>query len=131
MHPADWHLLGIEWERKTHLGKALPFGLCSALKIFTAISDILEWVLVQHGVSSCLHYLDDFVTMGASSMDECETNLTRQFRGCEILGIPIAAHRVEGPTTVIIIFLRIELNTTDTIMHLPDVKLQCIKTTIN
>ena len=107
----------------------MPFGLRSAPKIFTAISDTLEWVLVQRGVSSCLHYLDDFLTMGTSSTDECETNLKAILRGCEILGIPIAAHKVEGPTTVII-FLGIELNTTDMIMHLPDVKLQCLKTTI-
>ena len=27
----------------------LPFGLCSALKIFTAISDAVEWMLKQEG----------------------------------------------------------------------------------
>ena len=55
VHPADWHLLGMEWEGKTYLDKALPFGFRSAPKMFIVISDTLEWVLIQHGVFSCLH----------------------------------------------------------------------------
>ena len=67
--------------------------------------------------------------MGTSSTDECETNLKAILRGCETLGIPLAANKVEGSTTVII-FLSIKLNTTDMIKCLPDVKLQCLQTKI-
>jgi hypothetical protein len=42
----------MQWE-----GKIFPFGLRSAPKIFTALSEALEWILAQQGMTSCLHYL--------------------------------------------------------------------------
>ena len=45
VHPDDWHLLGMKWEDNIYIDTALPFGLRSAPKIFTAVSDTLEWIL--------------------------------------------------------------------------------------
>ena len=38
---------------------ALPFGLRSAPKIFTAIADAVEWVAKHAGVRFVIHYLDE------------------------------------------------------------------------
>ena len=65
-HPADRPLLGIKWEGKVYVDTKLPFGLCSAPKIFNALADnALEWCFQRDGVTKVEHYLDDFITMGA------------------------------------------------------------------
>ena len=53
----------------------LPFGLRSAPKIFLAVADALEWILLEQGVSVCLHYLDDFLMIGKANTEECNCNL--------------------------------------------------------
>ena len=57
MHPDDQVLLGMTLEGHTFINTTLPFGLRSAPKIFSALSDVLECVIVQRGGSSTLHYL--------------------------------------------------------------------------
>ena len=42
IHPEDQGLLGIKWEGEFYTDKALPFGLRSAPKIFTAVADALQ-----------------------------------------------------------------------------------------
>jgi len=42
----------------------LPFGLCSAPKIFTAVADAVEWILKDEGVRFAIHYLDKFLVKG-------------------------------------------------------------------
>ncbi len=39
---------------------ALPFGLRSAPKIFTAVADVVEWIVKQEGVGFAIHNLDDY-----------------------------------------------------------------------
>ena len=114
VHPADRHLLG------------LPFGLRSSPKIFSAISDTLELILLHHGMSSCLYCIDDFITMGTAGSEECSQNLKLMFQVCKQVGLPIAPNKVEGPTAVLE-FLCIEFNTEHMTMHLPSRKLTCLK----
>lgn len=126
VHPDDHHLLGMQWENQIYIDTALPFGLRSAPKIFSAISDTLEWILLRHGMSSCLHYLDDFLTMGEATSGDCGRNLALMLRICEILGLPIAKHKVEGPTTELE-FLGIIFDTVRMLMRLPLEKLERLK----
>ena len=65
VHPADYHLLGIEWRGFTYTDRALPFGLRSAPKIFNAVADFIAWVLACKGVNCQLHYLDNFLLIAA------------------------------------------------------------------
>ena len=58
VHPEDQHLLGVLWEG---IVKMLPFGLCSAPKIFSALADAVQWILSNNGIRKGLHYLDDFI----------------------------------------------------------------------
>ena len=64
VHPSDQRLLAVSWMGSTYIDKALPFGLRSAPKLFTALTDAMMWVLHQRGVVTALHYLDDFLLLG-------------------------------------------------------------------
>jgi len=44
VHTEDQHLLGVHWEGSLYVDKVLPFGLSSARKIFTALTDALQWI---------------------------------------------------------------------------------------
>jgi hypothetical protein len=64
VHPEDQPLLGIYWQGNIYVDRALPFGLRSAPKIFSAIADFLSWILHWEGVLLLIHYLDDFLFFG-------------------------------------------------------------------
>ena len=49
VHPEDHSLLGMRWKGKLFIDTALPFGLRSALKIFTAVADGLQWIPSNRG----------------------------------------------------------------------------------
>ena len=59
---ADGDDLGGGW---VFVNTALPFGLRSAPKIFTAIADTAEWIVKQQGVEFVIHYLHDFLVVTA------------------------------------------------------------------
>jgi hypothetical protein len=122
VHPADRHLLGIEWEGKLYVDDALPFGLRSAPKIFNAIADALEWILKQHGLEEVWHYLDDFLVAGMKDSDQCAKYLQVMVRLCQILGIPLAEEKLAGPATLLAI-LGIEFDTDQLLLRLPREKL--------
>lgn len=60
VHPHDRHLLGMCWEGQVFIDQALPFGLRSAPKLFTAVADAVGRALLDAGLPMQLHYLDDF-----------------------------------------------------------------------
>ena len=64
VHPADCHLLAMEWRGSIYIDTCLPFGLRSAPKLFNVLADLLEWILINQGVTFLLHYLDDYLTIG-------------------------------------------------------------------
>ena len=118
IHPDDRCLLGMRWEGSIFIDMALPFGLCSAPKIFTAVADAAEWILRQEGVDVVLHYLDDYLLVGAPSSNECLNILLRVF---QYLGLPIAQEKVAGPATVLD-FLGLEFDTMAMALRLPPEK---------
>ena len=87
----------------------LPFGLRSAPKIFSAVADGLQWILVQKGVTHLLHFLDDFIFVAASPV-EALTQKDTLVSTCSQPGIPLEMSKLEGPTTCLT-FLCIEVNT--------------------
>ena len=122
VHPEDRHLLGMAWRGRLYIDTALPFGLRSAPKIFTAVADALEWVLLRDGLSWSIHYIDDFLTAGRAGTDECANNLRTIKSTCEWLGVPLKWSKVEGPTTELT-FLGIVLDTIKGEIRLPQEKL--------
>ena len=127
VHPADRHLLGMSWKGGIYVDTALPFGLRSAPKIFNAVADTLEWILQQHGVSKLWHYLDDFITAGAAGSDECLRNCQIITSMCELLGVPLASEKCEGPQTCLE-YLGFELDTIKGEIRLTEEKLQRLET---
>ena len=104
----------------------LPFGLRSTPKIFSAISDTLEWILKRAGITHCIHYLDDFLTIRKPLSDECKRFLNILIQVCQLLGLPLAVEKIEGPVTCIV-FLGIVLDAIRMELQLPTEKLEHLK----
>ena len=122
VHPQDRILQAVEWEGHIFVDPMLPFGLCSAPKIFNSLADALNWCLQQAGIRYVLHYLDDFIIIAPPDSQECEEALAILDRVCDQLNIPMAAHKREGPTTCLI-FLGILIDTVAGELRLPEEKL--------
>ena len=48
VHPDNCHLLDMRWHGAIYINTALPFGLCSAPKVFSAVGDALPWAMHQN-----------------------------------------------------------------------------------
>ena len=72
------------------------------------------------------HYLDDFITCGEEGTGECQFNLQTMMDICRCLGIPLAAEKLEGPSTCLV-FLGIVIDTLAQELRLPLEKLQRIR----
>ena len=109
IHPDDHPLLGMQWGGQYFVDLVLPFGLRSAPFNFTAIADLVEWILVHnYHVTFLRHNLDDFLTLGPPSSPVCHNNLQTCVRLCQQLGLPLHPGKLEGPATRLTI-LGIEL----------------------
>ena len=123
VHPHDQHLLAVTWGDKVYADRCLPFGLRSAPKIFTAVADALAWALYCRGVRYLLHYLDDFLFIGAPDSPEAAMVASIATDTFRELGVPVATHKTEGPATCIT-FLGIVIDTASCQLRLPSDKLQ-------
>lgn len=119
VHPHDRPLLVMQWEGSIYVDPMLPFGLRSAPKIFNAVADALCWYLHQSGIPVIQHYLDDFIVVVPPNSDQCLRSLNHE---CQVLGVPIADHKLDGPTTCLT-YLGIEMDTLAGLLRLPAAKL--------
>ena len=122
VHPTDRHLLGIQWQGATYINGVLPFGLCSAPKIFNSIADLLQWIIIDHCHIFVIHYLDDFLLIDPPRSSHCAKALDKTLAICQGLGIPIALEKLEGPSTQLT-SLGVQLDTTVWEAQLPHDKL--------
>ncbi len=122
VHPQDRILQAVQWGGNTFVDPMLPFGLRSAPKIFNAVADALQWHLAQAGVEVLFHYLDDFIMVAPPESHLCHAWLQILIQECARLGVPIAAHKTEGPSTVVV-FLGITIDTAKGELRLPEDKL--------
>lgn len=102
--------------------QALPFGLRSAPKLFTAVADGLAWALACQGASNFLHYLDDYFFCSAAQSSSCSDMLELAIPLCDYLGFPVAPDKVAGPCTCLT-FLGIEIDSVEQVLRLPGQKL--------
>jgi hypothetical protein len=126
VHPDDRPLLGMEWKDQVYIDAALPFGLRSAPKIFNALADGLMWIMKQRGIRESIHYLDDYLFFGDPCSQECAHALSLALQLCKCLGVPVSAHKLEGPANTLT-FLGILLDTLKLEIRLPDDKLMRLK----
>ena len=108
--PDDRWLMGMQWEGGLFVDTTLPFGLCSAPKIFNAV------VLRQQGVDCAIHYPDDFLLVGRPSSEECAVALSTLLEVFDHLGLPVALEKLEGPTSCLI-FLGFQLHSEVCLPH--------------
>ena len=121
VHPQDQHLLAISWEGDTYVDRALPFGLRSAPKVFTAVADMIAWALHCTGIQNHIHYLDDFLLMGAPHTEEATMALSTALNVLDHLGFPVASHKTVGQSHCIT-FLGIVIDTKVFELRLPAVR---------
>lgn len=112
----------MQWRGLTFVDSTLLFGLRSAPLIFLAVADVVKWVMERQGVSWVNHYIDDFVTLGPPSSEQCQRYMLRMHKVCEHFGLPVEPEKDEGPTTIIA-FLGIELHSSAMVIRLPLEKL--------
>ncbi len=79
----------MKWDDEVLIDEAMPFGLRSAPKIFTAVADTLMWIMEQRGVTHVLHYLDDLLFIGNPASTECANSL----EVCSELGVQLPPRR--------------------------------------
>ena len=127
VHPEDGGLQAVEWQGAYYIDPMLPFGLRSAPKIFNAVADALEWCLRNRGVRHVHHYLDDFIVVGPPGAPVCEEALNTLNRTCRELGVPIAEHKRDSPTTCLT-YLGIEIDSVASQLRLPQEKLERLNT---
>ena len=131
IHPDDRWLTGMIWDSALFIDTALLFGLRSAPKIFMALADAAEWILRKGGgVNFIIHYLDDFLIIGAPDLPECQSALRIVMETFARLGFSLAVNKLEGPTTCLD-FLGFELDSWLMEVRLPQEKLQELQNLIH
>ncbi|KAM3916024.1 uncharacterized protein RB166_015396 [Leptodactylus fuscus] len=123
VHPSSQRLLGCVWEGQYYVDRCLPMGCSLSCAYFEKFSSFLEWVVKD--VSGCLsivHYLDDFLCVGPQSSTTCSLLLRTMERVASDFGVPLAADKTEGPTTVLN-FLGLTIDTVAMECRLPVDKL--------
>ena len=126
VHPEDRPLLGMVWDGGLYVDTALPFGLSSAPKIFTAVADAIEWIAKHEGIGDIMHYLDDYLLIAPPDSEKGKQDLDRLLAIFERLQVPVASHKLEGPAQCIT-FLGIEVDTQAMALRLPRPKLDELK----
>jgi hypothetical protein len=112
VRPADWPLLGMQWEGHFYFHRTLPFGLRSACHLWERYATALEWIIhhVYH-VGHTTHYVDD-TFIAHSTAAGCAEDIARAKAAGITLGVPDAVDKTEGPTTALT-YLGIRIDSMD------------------
>ena len=105
---------------------ALPFGLRSAPKLFTAVADAMLWAIGRRNV---VHAMPPTRTTTPPNSLECSRALQESLRLCNRLGFPIAPHKLEGPAFRLA-FLGIRIDSESDTLSLPADKCARLRVTI-
>ena len=70
-----------------------------------------------------MHYLDDFLVVGAPNSSEYVATLTTLLRVFDRLGLPVAVEKLEGPLSCLV-FLGFQLDSEAMVICLPQLKLK-------
>ena len=125
VNPLDWPLLGYKWLGRYFFDIRLPFGLRSSPFIFNAFADAVTWILVhKFGITALIHYLDDFFVCSVTK-EGCQRKVDTILRVFEMLGIPVAEDKLEGPSQCLI-FLGIEIDSVAMVCRLPGDKIAAL-----
>ena len=87
-----------------------------------ALADAAKWILHKAGVSFVIHYLNDFLIIGAPNSCECQSAMKIVVETFAKLGFLLAINKLEGPTTCLD-FLGFEIDSRMMAVRLPQEKL--------
>ena len=94
---AQWPLICYTWQDAFYVDTRLPFGSRSSPYTFTALTDLLMWILVYvAGIRHCKHYLDDYFST-ASTEDQCKQDMQTMSSTFTELGVPLALEKNHRP----------------------------------
>ena len=116
----DFELLGYTMSRldpTTHklvkeyyYDTVLQFGARSSPKLFNDFASAAKHMMHYKGASYAENYLDDYITMGKASSDECQRNLNIMIDTCDDVGFTLNPDKICQPSSVMT-YLGIELDT--------------------
>ena len=118
------------WDQRVYVDRALPFGLRSAPKIFSAVSDMITWAFYRFGIQHQAHYLDDFLFLEPPSTCGAASVIDVALRVLEYIGFPVSRNKYEGPATSIT-FLGVLIDMDAFELRLPAGKLQRIRSLLH
>ena len=122
VHPSNYHLLGFHWNGMYYFDKTLAMGLSASCQIFERFSSALQWIAqTWFNIPNMLHILDDFLII-SPTQSAGERHLQSFMSMCASIGVPLAPHKTEGPSTVLT-FAGIQLDTTRREAAIPHDKL--------
>ncbi|XP_077309907.1 uncharacterized protein LOC143929804 [Lithobates pipiens] len=128
IHPSLWCWHGIKWRQRYYFATKLTFGSKSSPWLFDTFAQALAWILLH--VAQCqevIHYLDDFLLIEPPGSPPRDLGKLRVV--FNNLNVPIAEHKVEGPSQAIT-FLGVSLDTNTMQASLPPDKLTRIRTVL-
>ena len=125
--PLDYHKLGFQFEGKFYFDTVLPMGASSSVATFEALSQALQWILVNNfNIKSVSHIIDDFIFVGAPHSHDCQRYLDTFLNLSLDIGVPIKAEKTIAPTTSIEVH-GISVDSTTLTAHLPEDKLTTLR----
>ena len=126
VRPADWPLLGLQWQDQLYFDIVMQFGLASATAIFEWFSSAAEFIATKVLVIRALvHYVDDFMNM-ETTHGACQQQLDSLLALFAELGIPVSPKKIELPSQSMI-FLGILFNSIDMTISLDESRVADIK----
>ena len=130
LHPSQWPMFGIKWEKKFYFSVRLSFGCRSSPHLFNLISEALCWILLNiNRLPFVLHLLDDFLLIDFPSSRPSQALETLKSLFAR-LNIPLSAEKTQGPTTKLE-FLGICLDSQRMCASLPPDKLTRVRSFID
>ena len=111
--PGDVYMLGYTWKGATYADRVLPMGLRSAAYICQRITNAIQYICTQRGVS-IVNYLDDFA--GAETWDKAQEAFCTVHAVLTELGFQEATDKACAPKAVME-FLGIEFHTQSLTLH--------------
>ena len=124
VHEHSQKFLRFIWEEKCYQFKALPFGLCSAPRIFTKLLKPVAAFLGKKGIR-VLIYLDDFLLL-AQTKEEATRNTQMLVTLLQSLGFTVNLKKSSLTPTQMITFLGFSIDSRSMMIVLPVTKVQKI-----
>ena len=131
IYPGDFDLLGFKLENGYFIDKCLPMGYSESCCLFEKFSTFIQWVVKKESNSKNVdHYLDDFLFSGKSNTQDCQNLMDTFDKVCNVLGVPIAHEKTEGPCTKLH-YLGLLIDTEKMLIQIPEDKVLDLKSKID